>query len=177
MMRGLLTAFSLLAIAAVLPELTVASSAALASAPTHCSIQRSAYCITFFGEVRLRPTDDHANTEIVVADEVGYRAIRIVEPSRCLEGPADVIPDFPAAAEVRRTEGGWLHFTLRLRRDGSCDLQIAQQVPATEIGTQYDRVMGMQLVICLGESRAANVGGAEMDRAFTRLGMACSLKY
>jgi hypothetical protein len=177
MMRGLLAAFLLTALATLMPGLSGDSGAVRASTPPHCQIQRSAYCIWMETEARLRHIDDYRDTEIILPEAAGIRAHRIVEPSRCLEGPADIIPAYPVAAEVRRTAGGWLHFTLRLRRNGSCDLQISQQVPANELGTEYDRVMGMPLYICLGEARAANVAGPETDREFTRQGTACSLKY
>jgi hypothetical protein len=149
-----------------------------ASVPPQCDIQRSAYCLMLIeAEARFRPFGGDGATEIEVLPAIGVRRHRIIEPVRCLRGPADVIPGYPTAADVRRTDNGWLHFTMRLRGDGSCDLQVSQQVPEGEHGTEYDRVMWMPIVICLGESLASNPGAGVVDREFTRFGSACSLKY
>jgi hypothetical protein len=157
----------------------LAASPARASAPPQCEVQRVSYCVwPMDSEVRLRMTGTDGTMEIEITENLGLRRTRIVEPWGCRSGAADTIPPYPDPAAVRRGADGWLHFTMRLRRDGRCDLQVSQQVPRDAFGTEYDRVMWLPIVICLGESLAAYPGLSQpFPVEFTRQGPACSLRY
>ena len=165
--------------ASFLPDLAPGETVARASAPPHCDVQRGSYCIwSMDSEVRLKPVDANKSTEILIMESAGLRQTQVIEPWSCGRGPADTIPPLPAPPAVRRTADGWLHFTLRLRRDGSCDLQVAQHVPLPERGSEYDRLMWLPFVICLGEAKAAYPGHQRPFRKkFTKQGQSCSLKY
>ena len=150
---------------------------AVASAPPQCEIQRLAYCIWLADQALTLQVADDGATTIETEPVIGARAHRIVEPRGCRRGPADTNGAYPDPSEVRRGEDGWLRFTMRLRRDGSCDLRISQLREPEHRGTQYDRIMWIPIIVCQGEARASYPGGDVFPEEFTRQGSACSRSY
>jgi hypothetical protein len=166
---------TLVGVAATAAGLHPGVGPAVASTPPQCEVQRLAYCVQ--GQTMTLQVADDGTATIETAPSIGVRAHRIVEPWSCRRGPADTNGSYPNPSEVRRGADGWLHFTMRLRRDGSCDLQISQLRSAEHSGTRYDRVMDIPIIVCQGEARASCPGGEMFPEEFTRQGTACSRRY
>ncbi|MEA3041621.1 MAG: hypothetical protein QOC65_1110 [Sphingomonadales bacterium] len=148
---------------------------AVASTPSQCEVQRLAYCVQ--GQTMTLQVADDGSATIETAPAIGVRAHRIVEPWSCRRGFADTNGAYPNPSEIRRGADGWIRFTMRLRGDGSCDLQISQLRSPEHSGTRYDRVMYIPIIVCQGEAIASYPGGQMFPQEFTRQGTACSRRY